>query len=283
MSGVSILALIDTGAAICVMQLDTFQKLASALHRSLLLQPAGPLQSVTGDSLYVVGSTQVSLDGVDRPVNVTVVRGLREELILGCDVLNESTIDLTRGIITLNGKEWPIMRRSRYNKQVSIILPGTGSPVFDRLIRDNEDLFAKKGKSPGRCVYPPMQIETTGPPLSQPGYRAPLTKRQLISDCVDDMLAQGVIRHAVSSWASPVTIVPKSDGTPRFCIDYRKLNTVTTPDCYHLPHIADVCDLIGGAKIFTTLDLKAGYWQIAMDELSIHKTAFRCHRGLFEF
>ena len=86
------------------MQLEMFQKLASSLHRSLLLQPAGPLQSVTGDTLDVVGSTHVSLDGVDRPVNVTVVRGLREELILGCDVLNESTIDLTRGIITLNGK-----------------------------------------------------------------------------------------------------------------------------------------------------------------------------------
>ena len=47
--------------------------------------------------------------------------------------------------------------------------------------------------------------------------------------------------------------------------------------------IADVCDLKGGAKIFTTLDLKAGYWQREMDELSIPKTAFRCHRGLFDF
>ena len=103
---------------------------------------------MTGDSLDVVGSTQVSLDGVDRPVNVTVVRGLREELILGCDVLNESTIDLTRGIITLNGKSWPIMHRSHYSRQVSSILPGSGSQVFDRLIRDNEDLFAKKGRSP---------------------------------------------------------------------------------------------------------------------------------------
>ena len=78
------------------MQLEMFQKLASSLHRSLLLQPARHLQSVTCDSLDVVGSTQVSFDGVGRPVNVTVVRGLREELILGCDVLNESTIDLTR-------------------------------------------------------------------------------------------------------------------------------------------------------------------------------------------
>ena len=63
LSGFATVALIDTGAALCVMQLEMFQKLASSLHRSLLLQPAGPLQSVTGDSLDVVGSTQVSLDG----------------------------------------------------------------------------------------------------------------------------------------------------------------------------------------------------------------------------
>ena len=69
------------------------------------------------------------------------------------------------------------MRRSHYSRQVSSILPGSGSPVFDRIIRDNEDVFAKKGRSPGRCVCTPMQIETTGPPLSQAGYRAPLTKR----------------------------------------------------------------------------------------------------------
>ena len=95
-----------------------------------------------------------------------------------------------------------------------------------------------------------MKIETIGPPLCQQAYRAPLTKHQLISDCIDDMLSQGIIRPSVSSWASPVTIVPKADGSPRFCIDYRRLNSVTTPDSYPLPHIADICDLIGGSHIF---------------------------------
>ena len=283
LSGFNVIALVDTGASICVMQLNTFQKLASSLHRSIIMREAAPLQSVTGDSLDVVGSTQITLDGFDEPVIVTVVRGLREELILGCDVLNNSQIDLKRGVITMHGKCWPILRTSRYNRQVNIIVPVSGSSVFNRLIRDNADLFAIQGQSPGRCVYQPMNIETTGPPLCQHAYRAPLTKRQLISDCVNDMLAQGIIRPSVSSWASPVTLVPKSDGTPRFCIDYRKLNAVTTPDCYPLPLIADVCDLIGLSKIFSTLDLKAGYWQIEMDELAIPKTAFRCHRGLFEF
>ena len=88
-----------------------------------------------------------------------------------------------------------------------------------------------------------MKIEMIGPPLCQQAYRAPLTKRQLISDCIDDMLSQGIIRHSVSSRASPVTILPKADGSPRFCIDYRRLNSVTTPDSYPLPHIVQLCDV----------------------------------------
>ena len=77
--------------------------------------------------------------------------------------------------------------------------------------------------------------------------------------------------------------MPKPDGSPQFCIDYRKLNNVTTPDQYPLPNIAEIVDLIGQAKVFSTLDLKSGYWQIAIEDASIPKTAFRCHRGLFEF
>ena len=128
-----------------------------------------------------------------------------------------------------------------------------------------------------------MTITTTGPPIYQRGYRAPLLNRQWISDCVDDMLAQNIIRLSVSSWASPVTIVPKPDGSPRFCIDFRKLNNVTTADQYPLPNIAEIVDLIGQAKVFSTLYLKSGYWQIAIDEAFIPKTAFRCHKEWFEF
>ena len=128
--------------------------------------------------------------------------------------------------------------------------------MFDTLVRENNELFSSKYKQLGKCIYTPMTITTTGPRFSQRGYRAPLLKCQLIIDCVDDMLAQNIIRPSVSSWASPVTMVPKPDGSSRFCIDYRKLNNVTTADQYHLPNIAEIVDLIGQAKVFNTLDLK---------------------------
>ena len=97
------------------------------------------------------------------------------------------------------------------------------------------------------------------------------------------MPAQGVIRPSIYPWASPITLVPKKDALPRFCVDYRKVNAVTTPDRYPLPLIQYLFDQLGGSTVFSTLDLKAGYWQIPISEDSIPKTAFRCHRGLFEF
>ena len=198
-------------------------------------------------------------------------------------VLSSAIIDLGRGVVTIHVKTLPIYHSQKRHTQVGIIIPAKGNALFDKIIRENYDLFSSPNKQLGTCIYTPMTITKSAPPISQRAYRAPLLRRQLISDCVDDMLAQNIIRPSVSSWASPVTIVPKPDGSSRFCINYRKLKNFTTPDQYPLPNIAEIVDLIGQAKIFSTLDLKSGYLQIAIDEASVPKTAFRCHSGLFEF
>ena len=76
----------------------------------------------------------------------------------------------------------------------------------------------------------------------------------------------------------------KKDGTLRFCIDFRKLNDVTVKDAHPLPCIDDTLEALKGAKIFSTLDLKSGYWQVPIREEYKSKTAFRTSSGqLFEF
>ena len=92
-----------------------------------------------------------------------------------------------------------------------------------------------------------------------------------------------VIEPAQSEWASPVVMVTKKDGSPRFCVDYRKLNANTIRDAYPIPRMDDCIDSLGGASIFTTLDCNSGYWQIPIMPEDRDKTAFVSHAGAWQF
>ena len=97
------------------------------------------------------------------------------------------------------------------------------------------------------------------------------------------MQKNSVIKPSESPWESPVVLVRKRDGSLRFCVDYRQLNSVTKPDLFPLPRINDLLDQLGKSKYFSILDLKSGYWQIKVHADSQEKTAFITHKGLYEF
>ncbi|GFX74653.1 hypothetical protein TNCV_3120851 [Trichonephila clavipes] len=97
------------------------------------------------------------------------------------------------------------------------------------------------------------------------------------------MLDEGIVQPSESPWSSPVVLVRKKDGSWRFCVDYRKLNSVTKKDVYPLPRIDDTLDCLKGAKFFSSMDLRSGYWQIEIDEADREKTAFITPEGLYEF
>ncbi|KAG8186056.1 hypothetical protein JTE90_007442 [Oedothorax gibbosus] len=80
-----------------------------------------------------------------------------------------------------------------------------------------------------------------------------------------------------------MVLVKKENGEWRFCVDYRKLNKVTKNDVYSLPPIDDALDCLTGARIFSSMGLKSGYWQIEIDDKDKEKTAFVTTDGLFEF
>ena len=93
----------------------------------------------------------------------------------------------------------------------------------------------------------------------------------------------GVIRDATSEWASPVVLIPKPDGSMRFCVEYRRLNSLTVKDSYPLPRMEDCLDSLGEAQYFTVLDCNSGYWQIPVDPRDRPETAFTGHEGVLEF
>ena len=89
-----------------------------------------------------------------------------------------------------------------------------------------------------------------------------------------EMETLGVIRKSQSPYASNVVIVRKKSGALRFCIDLRAINRKTIPDRYSLPRIDSTLDVLSGAKWFSVLDLKSGYWQVPLAEGDKCKTAF---------
>ncbi len=98
------------------------------------------------------------------------------------------------------------------------------------------------------------------------------------------MLAQGVIQHSRSQWNSPLFLVPKKDGQYRPVIDFRKVNEVTEDDRYPLPVLSDLLMSIGqGNKIFSSLDLLSGCWQVPLAPESREVRAFSTPTGHFEW
>ena len=96
------------------------------------------------------------------------------------------------------------------------------------------------------------------------------------------MLENDIIKPSSSPWSSPVLLVPKKDGSFRFCIDFHRLNDVTVKDAYPIPRVDDTLAALGGAQFFSTLDLASGYWQIELDAESQPKTEFTTHSGHYD-
>ena len=98
---------------------------------------------------------------------------------------------------------------------------------------------------------------------------------------LDSMIKNDLVEEANSPWAAPILLIDKKDGTKRLVVDFRRLNRIKRKDRYSIPNVTETLDSLGKAKIFTTLDLAAGYWQVEVKEEDRDKTAFTTARGQF--
>ena len=136
-------------------------------------------------------------------------------------------------------------------------------------------VFALKDMDLGKTSIVKHKINLTDyVPFKERYRRIPPHQYDEVKKHLKEMLAIGAIRKSNSPWASAVVLVRKKDGSLRFCIDLRKLNARTIRDAYGLPRIDETLDSLKGALLFSSLDLKAGYWQVEMDEDSKALTAF---------
>jgi hypothetical protein len=155
---------------------------------------------------------------------------------------------------------------------------------FLKLLLTYSDVFTSPKGPLGRTGKLKHTIDTgNSRPIRQGPRRIPFSQRLEVRQLVDDMLAQDTIQPSTSPWASPIVLVKKKDGSTRFCIDYRKLNSVTHKDAFPLPRIDDTLDSLAGSQWFTTLYLASGYWQVKVAPEDRPKIAFCTNQRLFEF
>lgn len=163
-------------------------------------------------------------------------------------------------------------------------LTGAGGDLMEVLLEEFASLFEEpRGLPPCRHLSHRIRLQSGAGPVAVRPYRyAHLQKDELERQC-DEMLRQGVIRPSLSAFSSPALLIRKADGTWRFCVDHRALNDVTVKDKFPIPVVEELLDELRGARFFTKLDMRFGYWQVLMHPDDVEKTAFRTHQGLFEF
>ncbi|GBN96450.1 Retrovirus-related Pol polyprotein from transposon 17.6, partial [Araneus ventricosus] len=120
-------------------------------------------------------------------------------------------------------------------------------------------------------------------PVYQPARRLSFPENQAVNKQIDEWLDQGIVRQSSSEYASPIVLVKKKDGTARLCVDYRKLNRKLVKDRFPLPLVEDVLDKLQDAKVYSTLDLKNGFFHVEVNEDCKHFTSFVVPDGQFEF
>ena len=153
--------------------------------------------------------------------------------------------------------------------------------AFEETCDRHPKAFSKDNKDIGRTTLIEMEIDTGDSlPVAQNRYTLPLKHHEWVRKEIETLEKAGVIEQSLSPWASPVIVVPKKsapDEPPprRLCMDYRKVNSLQQEvkrtdkgtgclSLYPLPKIDEMFAKLNGAKFFSTIDLRSGYYHIGL-------------------
>jgi len=153
-----------------------------------------------------------------------------------------------------------------------------------QIVRKYADVFSKGKLYLGETSLAAHQIDTgDARPMRQILRRQPHHLLDKIDENVQSMLEAGVIEPSCSPCTSNLVVVTKKDGSLRFCVDYRKLNSVTRRDAYPLSHIDECLDALSRSRYFSAFDLRSNYHQVPMDMKHADKTTFIVRTGTYRF
>ena len=213
-----------------------------------------------------------TLANVDRP-------------ILGADILSNKNllVDISRRRLLDAATLQPFTSNLKVTDSVICSTDLFNSKVYKDMLSEFPEIIGTDLKGGGSLHGTRHHIVTSGPPVFARSRRLDSGKLAAAKTEFSAMEKAGIVRRSSSSWASPLHVVQKPDGSWRPCGDYRRLNTVTQPDRYPVPNIQDLSSRLAGCNFFSKLDLVKGYYQVPMAPEDIPKTAIVTPFGLYEF
>ncbi|XP_068149717.1 uncharacterized protein [Drosophila tropicalis] len=143
--------------------------------------------------------------------------------------------------------------------------------IYQKAVRELIESIEEQPKQTQMECPVKLQIipdATTMKSFHQSPSRLSACEAEAVKNQVDEWLTQGIVRKSTSSVASRVVVVQKKDGTPRICIDYRKLNSMTLSDRFPVPLIEEVLEKLQAATFYSVLDLENGFFHVPVEESS---------------
>ncbi|GBM94414.1 Retrovirus-related Pol polyprotein from transposon 297 [Araneus ventricosus] len=265
----------NNGASVSVFPANRYDK----CNRSTL-----KLVAANGSSISTFGIKNKCLDlGFGRLFNWNFIVAGVSRPILGADFLerygllvdikNKKLIDVERNSTTRGHLSFSsslgitvLSEDTQFHKLLSKF-PNLTNPSLN---------IVRKSHGTTHCIL------TKGPTVFSRARRLTPEKLKAVKTEFKNLVAQGICRPSKSPWASPIHLVPKKTEW-RICGDYRRLNGVTEPDRYPLPHIRDFASELCGKTVFSKLHLKRTYYLIPVEPENVQKTAQITPCGLYEF
>lgn len=282
--GINFIGLLDSGASRSLIGGPGWKRLSSLglkNHKDDNLKVA----TANGNKCDVLGKVEipVELAGRVKLIEFLIVPSLVNSLILGIDFWESMSI-----VPDLKNKRWMFNEEVTSEVNVAAALVERAELAAEQEAKLKEFLTywqAASANVKNGTDLVQHSIDTgNSKPIKQRYYPVSPAVQTIINQELDKMLKEGVVERSSSPWSSPVVLVRKSDGSHRFCVDFRKLNAVTKRDAYPLPYVRHILDKLRDARYLSSLDLKSAYWQVKVAAEDREKTAFTVPgRGLFHF
>ncbi|CAB0039229.1 unnamed protein product [Trichogramma brassicae] len=267
-----------SGAQCCLAGPRMMRELAERIKPSMsLIGYANQQTQPPGGYLPVM----LQIDREAGRIDMECTEILPVEMVLGADFGRRWRVDISMGRNQWRSGDGPWHNFAKLNEARSMrcdivaecagitVCGGEREIIESKIKRLIPDVPPKLGHT-DKIVHQIELVEGAKPVCHRTRRMTPKMEK-IAHECLQKMKEEGIIEPAKSEWNSAPVLVKKSDGSYRFCVDYRDLNKVTKKDGYPCKNMDTILDRLRRARYISKIDLKSAYHQVCLDEDSVYK------------